>query len=98
MERKELFYVLFWSFAIACVFFFIGFKEKAFFLFSLSLVGFVFVEKMNLAYALGAAFLAFAFSIYFGKTFMFVDRQFIALPLFLVFPFVLIEIRKRIKL
>ncbi len=98
MEPRDLLYVLFWSFAIAFALFFMGFGDKVVFLFSLSLVGTVFVEKMESApHAIGALFLAVAFSVYFGKNLVFTSQLFVASLLFLLLPFVLMEVRKRMR-
>lgn len=98
MEQKDLLYVVFWSFAMAFVLYFLGFGEKALFLFALSLVGAAFAERMeNLPYAVGAAFLALAFAAYFGKTLAFAGQIFVACLLFLLLPFILLEVRKKIR-
>lgn len=95
MERRDLLYVLFWPLALAVLSYFLGFGEKALFLFSLSLVGAAFAERgATLAYAAGAVFLALAFAAYFGGSLIYVSQLFAASLLFLVLPSVLLEFRK----
>ncbi len=98
MERKDLIYVLFWSFALAFALAFLGLGAKSVFLFSLSLVSIAFVEKVERKrYAVGAAFLAFAFAAYFGEDPLFISQLFAAALLFMILPFVLLEARKRMR-
>lgn len=97
MEKRDIFYLLFWSFAIAFTLYFLGFGNAPFF-FAMSLVGSAFVEKLDRAwYALGVIFLSLAFAFYFKKTFIFIGKEFLDALLFLFLPFMLFEIRKRIK-
>ncbi len=98
MEQKDIIYILFWSFVIALALFFTGFGEKVMFFFCLSLIGIAFAERMkNTTFAVGAVFLALAFAVYFGKTLVFIGQIFVASLLFLLLPFILFELRKKIK-
>ncbi len=98
MERKDAFYVLFYSFAAAFALFFLGLGKNALFMLPLSLAGTAFLEKTEKAhYAAGAIFLALAFAVYFNKSMVYITPLFAASLLFLLFPFILIEVRKRAR-
>ncbi len=98
MEARDAVYALFWPFAVAFALFFLGFGEKAVFLFSLSIVGAVFADRMEKAhYAIGAVLLALAFAAYFSRSLIFISQSFIASLLFLIFPFVFLELRKNLR-
>ncbi|MEW6528408.1 MAG: hypothetical protein AB1391_00820 [Candidatus Micrarchaeota archaeon] len=98
MKQQDVLYLIFWSLIIAFVLFFAGFGNKAAFLFCFSLVGIVFVERLeSITYASGAIFLALAFTIYLGKTLSFIGQLFMASLIFLLLPFILFGVRKRIR-
>ena len=96
MEQKDALYVVFWSAALAFALYFFGFREIAPFLFSVALVGAVFAERMeSLPYAVGSAFIALVLFIYIMLSMFFLAPDLIAVLLFLLFPFVLMEVRKK---
>ncbi|VVB98223.1 Uncharacterised protein [uncultured archaeon] len=95
MEQRDILYLIFWSFAASAGAFFLGFGEKSLFLFALSLTGIAFAERMERSlYAVGSVFLALAFAVYFGKSAALISQVFIASLLFLLLPFLLLELRK----
>jgi hypothetical protein len=98
MEQRDLLYVAFWSFAASAAAFFLGFGEKSIFLFALSLAGAAFAERMERSvYAVGSVFLALAFAAYFGKSAAVLGQVFIASLLFLLLPFLLLELRRKMR-
>lgn len=103
MEQRDLVYLLFWSFILTFVSYFSGFGEKALFLFSLSLLGIIFVEKTESApYICAAVFLALGSCIYFSKKLEFLEQIFanklyIAIVVFIFLPALLLTIRKKLK-
>lgn len=98
MEQRDLLYIIFWSLAMSIAAYFLGFGEKSVFLFALALVGTAMAEKLErTTYAVGAVFLALAFAAYFGKSSAyFLGQVFAASLLFLLVPFLLLELRKLI--
>ncbi|MDD5337363.1 MAG: hypothetical protein PHS02_02670 [Candidatus ainarchaeum sp.] len=96
MEQRDFFYVIFWSFAMAFVAYFLGFGPIAAAFFAMSLAGCAVLERVeNPIYMVGAAVVALGFVSYFSTSFYFLsDRVSMGMMLFLVLPGVLSEVRK----